>query len=873
MKTNTYLFIKTIAKLYLLLFCTNTFSQTQLSFDGVDDYMKTSSSQNFDTSFTFMVWIKPNGSNFNFSDKIIASKGNTSNGYQLKLSNSNKVMMTWFVNGVQYEMTSNTNIPNAIWRNIAVTYSNTILSIYIDGVLDKNAAINTNPSVTQDNFCIGALYNSENSQANLFKGDIDEFRLWNISLSQEEIRFIMNQEIKAIGTTTAGSIIPSTISKNDISALNWNNLIAYYNMNSFVGNNVEDNSNFDNHGIIINGKLSISTQTAPIPYNTNSNGLWSNANTWQYGSLQSLPNSVSIVDNTTPINWNIVKIKNNVESKSNKTLLGLLIDNNTLSATNNTKLEISHYLKLTGKIDLVDSSQLIQSLNSDIETSTSGLIERDQKGHTNKYSYNYWSSPVFTNLDGNNNKVLTVDSVMKDGTISINPQNINWYSGYDGIATTPITLSSYWIFKYQNLSYGFANWSSVGPYGILNPGQGFTLKGSDAEGIYQNYTFVGKPNNGEIFVPILAGNLNLCGNPYPSAIDANEFIKNNSNSISGTLYFWEHYETNTSHNLIDYQGGYATRTLVGGAPPVSPNGTSQIGSSKKIPGRYIPVGQAFLVKGNANGGNIKFNNNQRVFVKEKNSNSNDLFRATVNTDYNNNNDDDELPEDEFKKIRLGFDTADGYHRQILLGFMNENASSGFDLGYDALNIDTQPSDIYFVNGNSNLIIQGEGYFNLNNSYPLKVKNGLQGIVKFTIDEVLNIEESQDIYLYDALNNSYHNIRTESYEVDLQITTVNDRFFLRFANPALTTPKFNIEETIYLNYNVSNKTIFVNNNSKENTIKSISLYNMLGQNINNWNIDNKEQSRISIPVIGTSTGTYIVKVQTLKGDSNKKIIIN
>ena len=49
--------------------------------------------------------------------------------------------------------------------------------------------------------------------------------------------------------------------------------------------------------------------------------------------------------------------------------------------------------------------------------------------------------------------------------------------------------------------------------------------------------------------------------------------------------------------------------------------------------------------------------------------------------------------------------------------------------------------------------------------------------------------------------------------------------------------------------------------------------MLGQNINNWNIDNKEQSRISIPVIGTSTGTYIVKVQTLKGDSNKKIIIN
>lgn len=873
MKTITFNSIKSTAKIWLLLFYISSFSQSQLLFDGVDDFMKTTSSQNFDNSFTFMVWIKPNGSNNLSSDKIIASKGNTSNGYQLKLNNNNKVMMIWFVNGVQYGLTSNTTITNSIWRNIAVTYGNTNLTIYIDGVLDSTTSINTNPNVIQDNFCIGAQYNSTNSQSNFFKGDIDEFRLWNISLNQNQIQYIMNQEIKAEGTTTSGTIIPSTISKNDINTLNWNSLIAYYNMNLLVGNTIEDNSNNDNYGIVYNGKLSIVNQTAPIPYNTNTNGLWTNANTWQNGSFQSLPNSISIVDNTTPINWNIVKIKNNVESKGNKTLLGLLIDNNTLSVKNNTKLEISHYLKISGKIDLVDASQLIQNLNSDFDQTSTGTIERDQKGQTNKYSYNYWSSPVFSNFDANINKVLTVDSVMKDGTNSTNPLNINWYSGYDGIATTPITLSSYWIFKYQNLSFGFANWSALGPNGTLHPGEGFTLKGSDAEGYYQNYTFIGKPNNGEILVPILPGNLNLCGNPYPSAIDANEFIKNNSNSITGTLYFWEHYQGNTSHNLLDYQGGYATRTLVGGTPPVSPNGVSQIGSSKKNPGRYIPVGQAFLVKGNAYGGNIKFNNNQRLFVKEKNSDSNDLFRLTTNNLDNENNEDDEIPEDEFTKIRLGFDTADGYHRQILLGFMNENATSAIDAGYDAPNIDTQPSDIYFVNGVSNLIIQGEGYFEINNSYPLKVKNGFEGTVKFSIDETLNMEESQGIYLFDALYNSYHNIRTSSYEVDLPISTESDRFFLRFVNPNLSTPEFINKEIINVNYNANNSTIMVNNNSKDNLIKTISLYNILGQNSSTWNIDTNDQTRISIPVIGTSTGTYIVKVQTTKGDINKKIIIN
>jgi hypothetical protein len=192
-----------------------------------------------------------------------------------------------------------------------------------------------------------------------------------------------------------------------------------------------------------------------------------------------------------------------------------------------------------------------------------------------------------------NNNAQTVASLMRDGTNAANPQALQWTTGLNSSATSPITLSSYWIFKFQNVSNAYANWSSVGPNGTLTAGHGFTLKGRSALTARQNYTFVGKPNNATatvpITLPIAANNLNLCGNPFPSAIDANQFITDNLSSLNGTLYFWEHFSTNTTHVLADYQGGYATRTLVGGTPPVSPSEVSGLGSSTKVPGRFIPV--------------------------------------------------------------------------------------------------------------------------------------------------------------------------------------------------------------------------------------------------------------------------------------------
>jgi hypothetical protein len=843
------------------------------SFDGTDDLMRVGNSNNLNSTFSMMTWVRPTGANTLSNDRTIVSKYNGTSGFRVYLSTENKVNVAW-TGGTS--LTSATALPNSEWHNIAVVYSSGSIKLYIDGALDSTVT-SAAPASNNNTFSIGGEYRSKTDIRNLFKGDIDEFRLWNRAISLTQIKFMMNQEILQNGTYTRGAVLPTSITKNDISTLNWNSLQAYYSMNSFIGTHINDDSQNSNRGNVFSpNKTTITVQSSPQPYESGANGDWTSTATWSNGTIQQLPNSTSIVDGTSLINWNIVKTGHNISSTSNKTLLGMFVTANTVKANNDTKIEISHYLKLDGKIDLVGKSQLVQTHNSDLDNTSAGSIERDQQGQSNTYNYNYWSSPVSTINNTTINNGFTVADVMKDGTDVNNPQNIQWSGGLDGAATSPITLASYWIFKFQNYNNDYANWSAVGPNGTLLAGQGYTMKGSNAATANQNYTFVGKPNNGTITSAVSANNLNLCGNPFASAIDANQFIDDNAASITGTLYFWEHYNTNDTHLTSQYQGGYATYTKVGGTAPVAPAGISGLGSSSKAAKRFIPVGQGFFVTGTATGGTITFNNGQRIFIKEDNSNSYSLFRsnATVNSNPNFNNTEDTFAVEEFMKLRLGYSSADNYHREILLGFMNENATSGFDNGYDALSIEDLTNDMYFMQGETKLNIQGDGAFNVNAVYPLGVKNATQGLVKFTLNSKENFEENQDIFIYDNETQTYHDIKSQNFEINLPAGIYENRFSLRFLNTAaLNTNENVLQNVVTVNHSQADNMVNINNELQEVTIKSAVLYNLLGQQVISWKLESQNQTEMHLPVSGVSAGGYIVKVITDKGDITKKILIN
>ncbi|QNK79015.1 T9SS type A sorting domain-containing protein [Winogradskyella sp. PAMC22761] len=825
------------------------------------DYSVSNTKINLNSSFTISSWIRNGNTSGNRS---FVAKGTA---YDLKLNSSNRIQVSW---NDAIRVTSNTRITDGKWHHIAVTFNEGNATLLIDGVIDRTVNSLPVPVATNHKFSIGAVYNNKNSISDYFVGDIDEVLVWNRALTVNQIRYIMNQEIeKFTDNTVNGKILPHSISKNEIQVIPWNELNAYFDLNSISGASFIGKSDNKNHLRIKyknTNKTTLAIQTAPLPYQSSSNNSWSNNSTWSNGTLQTLPNSLSIVDNTS-IDWNIVETNHDIDTEGNKTILGLLVNSGQLNATMDSKIEVSHYLKLNGKIDLVGKSQLVQTLGSDIDATSSGSLERDQQGTKNLYNYNYWSSPVGTTNATTNNNTYTVETVLRDGTNPASPGAINWIGGYDGASGTPISLARYWIYKFQNLNDNYANWEQIHETGDLNPANGFTLKGSGTISTDQNYTFIGKPFNGSIDVPIAANYLNLSGNPYASALDANAFILDNLSTMDGTLYFWEHSSTNSSHNISDYEGGYSTRNLTGGVGPVVSNGTGGLGTSSRIPNRFIPVGQGFFINGNTTGGNVNFNNNQRAFIKEDNSQSGTLFRQNDIV----NNQEDEFTDDNYTKIRLGFNTSNNFHRQLLLGFMNEHATNGIDAGYDALLFDDFTNDMYFTIDDSKFVIQGDGYFNTDNIYPIEVISEEEGIAKFTLDDTEYFDENQPIYVYDNQTGLYHNIKETPLEIMLPAGTVENRFSLRFSAESLGIDEAEINSALTIFFNNSNDNITLTNIKLGTTVTSVSLINILGQSIHTWEL-NSHELEISIPVKHVSLGVYIVEVKTTNTTFSQKVII-
>jgi hypothetical protein len=207
--------------------------------------------------------------------------------------------------------------------------------------------------------------------------------------------------------------------------------------------------------------------------------------------------------------------------------------------------------------------------------------------------------------------------------------------------------------------------------------------------------------------------------------------------------------------------------------------------------------------------------------------------------------------------------------------MEENATSGLDYGYDALNIDTQLNDMYFVNNGAKLNIQGDGFFNVNNIYPIGIKNNVAGNVTFKIDEKENFDDdSFQAYIHDNVTNIYHNIRNVSFTINLPQGTVENRFSLTFKNTsALSNESFDNANGLLVVYSNANSILSIKNNVIDATVESVSLFNMLGQAITTWDVKDQNQQNIELPIKSLSTGTYIVKVKTTKGETSRKIIVN
>ncbi|EPR70595.1 putative internalin [Winogradskyella psychrotolerans RS-3] len=826
---------------------------TYMTFDGSDDSVNFSNNYNLTGNFSIEVWIKPNVINSSNIQTILSKRdaGNFATGYDLRLQYNH---ITFRANAGG--LTAN-NVMDGKWHHVAVTYNGTRYTLYIDGDF-KTYMDASGPAPNAYNMFLGAMYRPGDTPTNYFNGWLDELRIWDTALTEEQIRDMMNQEIENHSGSVRGSIVPI-----DVSGLSWNDLSAYYQMNQ-INSDITGGHLIANVGGI-DGKLRNMTahqiESAPLPYlSSGSTTDWDTASTWQNGSDLMIPNTNSVT-------WNIVSTQHNVTSNRPTQVLGLLVDNNTLTIADGNPITVSKYLKIDGTLDLEDESQLLQPTGSIVDFSGTGKLERDQQGTGNKFNYNYWGSPV-SNAGSAINRTYALASILYDG---ITP--VSWTTNNDAPGTNPATISSRWLYTYANLTGAYADWNRINENTGISVGLGYTMKGSGVGTSEQNYTFSGQPNNGIITHAISADNETLLGNPYPSAIDAHTFIDDNETALldGSALIFWEQAPNNPSHILSEYLGRYSYLTKTGGVPATTPVeiGGDGGGTASKIPGRYIPVGQGFFVEADGDGGTLVFNNAQRIFKKEG-SQSIFLRSSNGNEDYVN------IPNDEesvIRRLRFNFTTPEGAVRHLLLGFTTDNvATDGIDYGYDALNADDFPSDLSFLIEGQNYVIQGVGEFEETKVYPLEMVLGEQGNIEIGLTELENFDDAIDVYIFDAAEGTYTRFNDVNFQMNLEAGTYSDRFFLVFQEDVtLSTIKEEFKD-IMVRYLHDTDEIYVKTPPSV-AVKQLYLINVAGQTIASWNTTNLPMSdEIKIPVKHISEGTYIIKAETKTSTFNKKIII-
>ena len=500
---------------------------------------------------------------------------------------------------------------------------------------------------------------------------------------------------------------------------------------------------------------------------------------------------------------------------------------NSITINNNTILYVASEASL---VQINDAS--IVTLNG---TGT-GILQKITTPLQAYYSYTYWSSPFVNEAIG------------------------EAASGMDLVPTSR-------IFEYNASNFedtdtdGFDDNSNdwVVASGAMIPGKGYAAFAQSSTMAFpqtQTYNFDGKFNNGIVTTPITVSaaaadpNWNFLGNPYPSGINADDFILNNPN-LGGTFYLWTHNSAPLAANpgpdnlnfSVDDYAAYTPGT--GGIAAVS-GGT--------IPTNVIASGQGFFIEA-LNAGAATFNNSMRVTTGNDN-----FFRATNNTLLNPENDNFFRATD---RIWLNLENDYGAFSQILIGFA-DGATNGIDRLYDGKRLDASSYISFFsVIEDEHYAIQGRSAITEETTIPLGIKNDVPGENKYKIslDNVEGLLETSELFLVDKLLNITHNLNSGAYVFNSEEGVFKNRFELLMRPTTLATDDFlnTPTEELIITKSQDNSISFTTANGSQ--IQNIQIFDVLGRQL--YNTDFNEENRIKFKELEHTI--FIVKATLVNGN--------
>lgn len=469
-------------------------------------------------------------------------------------------------------------------------------------------------------------------------------------------------------------------------------------------------------------------------------------------------------------------------------------------------LDVSGVLTNDGNIQVNDSGSLLQRVGSTL--SGNGTYQVQRQGNTGQ-NFDYWSSPI-------------VNQTGVPGTSYLYNSNASTQDDSDDAPADP-------------------GWTSYN--GTMIQGVGYAGAGGGLA------TFNGTVGNGPINVPLIyhpfdntysqtspGTPFNLVGNPYPSAIDATQFITDNA-GIDGTLHFWDDdLSGGTGYHRTDYAYWNGTGGLGTGPGTIgAPNG-------------FISTAQGFMVRALSNGATLNFNNGQRV------AGSNNQFFRMNGAD---------------SRLWLSLE-KDSLFNQILIGML-EDATFGDDRLYDAVKMRTnnQISLSAVANQTEHAILAfpppGGSY-----TVPLYVNVQEDGFYDFRA----NTMESFDGYqvIFNDVETNLNVPLQEGSNINVYLTEgrYEDRFFLNFAQSTIT----GMEDVSSINLRAyisnGNLTLALYGNDEFNG--QLELLDVSGRLVFSQQTIVLQRGRNLVQINNLSSGVYVVRVQNQEKTFTQKIVV-
>ncbi|WP_374959869.1 T9SS type A sorting domain-containing protein [Gilvibacter sp.] len=380
----------------------------------------------------------------------------------------------------------------------------------------------------------------------------------------------------------------------------------------------------------------------------------------------------------------------------------------------------------------------------------------------------------------------------------------------------------------------------LGPTAALNAGTGYLVfpqtTPTEAGLSYDLDYSQGTLNSGNIAFPIVYNgsrdsSFNLMGNPYPSTLDAVDFIQ--ANAMIDAVYLWEH-NTAPSAGLPGYLNfnysmeDVSVYNLTGGIAAAS--------SASEVPTRYIASGQGFAVKATA-AGTAEFNNGMR-----RNFNNNTL-RSTSDSDL------------EGDRIWIQLQAA-AYQASstALVGFL-EGQSEAVNPGYDAKRLATYVSVYSHTRSGDELGIQALGRFDDEQVISLGISSQLRGFHEFSISasEIKGVAiERSDLYLYDTEQDVWTDLNQTAYHFTADEGNHPFRFELHFERP--TTSGLTTNMKTYPNPTSGNVML----QAEAQEITGARLYDMLGRLL--WSSE-RSFTQMELDLSNFPKATYLLHYQT------------